>query len=84
MNKAIVFVHGYMETGHCWREWVAYFEARGYTCYAPTWVNHEVGVADERKAQTDFQDVVNGYLTLIEELPEPPILIGHSLGGIVV
>lgn len=32
----------------------------------------------------DFKDVVDNVAKLIDTLPEKPILIGHSLGGLAV
>lgn len=84
MTKTVVFIHGYMETGDCWTDWQAYFEARGFRCYRLTWIHHERGSSDEQKVATRFGDVLEAYSRLIDTLDEKPILVGHSLGGILV
>lgn len=80
----IVFIHGFMENGHCFKQWKSFFEKEGYKAYNPTWINHEKEATDEEKAQTDFQAIIENYSHFIDTLDEKPILIGHSLGGILV
>ncbi|RXK58878.1 alpha/beta hydrolase [Lacibacter luteus] len=90
-SKTIVFVTGAFVTHLGWKPWQDYFESKGYTTYAPSWTNKE-GTAKEvrdRKpndlalARTHLIDVVNNYAKFIESLPEKPIVIGHSLGGLM-
>lgn len=88
--RTIVFIHGYMNTGAAWKDWQAYFEQRGYRCLAPSWSYLDREIADLQAnpdpclAQLTFADVVAHYQTIIDQLEERPILIGHSLGGVVV
>jgi pimeloyl-ACP methyl ester carboxylesterase len=73
-----------------WDAWKAYFEAKGYRCYTPANPYHEGSPADLRKnidprlARVNFEDVVNNVAKLIDTLPEKPIIIGHSMAGLVV
>lgn len=89
-TKTIVFVHGLFVNPKSWENWKAYFEAKGYTCYTPANPAHEGNPEDLRKnipsqlAQVNFEDVVNNIVKLIDTLPEKPIVIGHSLAGLVV
>lgn len=90
MTKTIVFVHGFMNTGQIWKDWLTFFEAQGYNCHAPSWPYTEGDIPDLRqhpqaeRGETTFADVVAHYQTYIKQLPEKPIVIGHSLGGVVV
>ncbi|MDO4668077.1 MAG: alpha/beta hydrolase [Streptococcus sp.] len=82
--QPIIFVHGFMEDGNCFNQWKFFFENKGYQCYNPTWVNHSKTSSDKEKVQTDLNAVINGYIELIDTLDTKPILIGHSLGGIII
>ncbi len=73
-----------------WQDWIKYFEAKGYTCYAPAYPFHKGNPADlrakpdPRLGKVTFDQVVDVYTKFIQGLPEQPILIGHSMGGAVV
>lgn len=90
-SKTIVFVTGAFVTNLGWKPWQEYFESKRYKTYAPAWP-HKEGTAKEVRdkkpndlplARLHLKDVVNSYATLIESLPEKPIIIGHSLGGLM-
>jgi len=89
-SKAIVFIHGLFVNPESWTDWKAYFEARGYKCYTPANPFHEGkpadlrGHIDPKLAKVNFEDVVMNIARLIDSLPEKPILIGHSMAGLVV
>lgn len=89
-SKTIVFVHGLFVNPKSWSDWAAYFEKQGYTTYTPANPFHEGEPSDRwqnihpQLGTTNFEDVVKNIERLIATLPEKPILIGHSLGGLVV
>lgn len=89
-SKTIVFVHGLFVNPESWAEWKSYFEARGYQCHTPANPGHEGNPSDLRKqidpalAKVNFEDVVNNIVKVIDSLSEKPIVIGHSLAGLVV
>lgn len=89
-SKTIVLVHGMFVNNTSWSEWKAFFEAKGYTVYAPANPGHEGNPADLRAnihpelIQTGFEDVVRNIVKLIDTLPEKPIVIGHSMAGLVI
>ena len=90
MKETIVFLHGLFMNPVSWSEWKGYFESEGYTCHAPAYPFHEGDPAVLRKhidpnlGKLDFEEVVNSMIKLIDTLPEKPILVGHSLGGLIV
>jgi pimeloyl-ACP methyl ester carboxylesterase len=65
-------------------------QARGYTVLAPDWPHDDAPPAElrahPREALTRVgpKDIVDSYDRLIRQLPDPPILIGHSAGGVWV
>lgn len=90
MTQTILFIHGYMNNGAVWEKWKTYFENRGYTCLSPSWPYAEGTVEQIRRnppeqlKDVSFDDVVDHYAHIIAGMPEQPILVGHSLGGVVV
>jgi pimeloyl-ACP methyl ester carboxylesterase len=73
-----------------WGPWINYFEAKGYTCHAPAYPFHEGEPAELRKninpglGTLTFGQVTEHLVSFINTLPEKPILIGHSMGGLAV
>ncbi len=89
-GKTIVFVHGIFMNGNCWKQWMQFYEAKGYKCYAPSYPLHEGNPIELRKnphpdlGKLRFKQVVDSLAAFIDRLPEKPILIGHSMGGLAV
>jgi pimeloyl-ACP methyl ester carboxylesterase len=89
-SKTIVFIHGLFVNPTSWADWKAYFETNGYTCYSPANPCHEGDPEDLRQnpdpklGLVNFEDVVDNISRFIDTLPEKPIVIGHSLAGLVV
>lgn len=90
-SKTIVFVTGAFVTNLGWKPWQEYFESKGYTTYAPAWP-HKEGTAKEARdrrpndialARVTINDAINTYADFIKTLPEKPIVIGHSFGGLI-
>jgi pimeloyl-ACP methyl ester carboxylesterase len=89
-SNSIVFIHGLSLNSRCWAEWMTFFEARKFSCYAFSYPHHEGEPEALRKnppkeiRHIGFRDVVDHFREQITRLPEKPILIGHSMGGAVV
>ena len=90
-TKNIVFVTGAFVNSSSWDEWQSYFQAKGYTTTAPPWP-FKNGTSDElRKKQPNDRDlaaltlteVIDSYVKVVKSFPEKPIVIGHSLGGLM-
>ena len=90
MKNTILFIHGAWLTPRSWEPFLSYFEPQGYTCLAPPWPHKDRPIEELRArppaelAGLGITDVVDHYATIIQALPEPPILIGHSFGGLYV
>ncbi|SDG24039.1 Lysophospholipase, alpha-beta hydrolase superfamily [Dyadobacter soli] len=90
-TKTIMFVTGAFVTHHCWDEWREYFEARGYSTLAPAWPFKDGTAAELRARQPNDVDLarltlaelVDHYAGIAKSFPEKPIIIGHSLGGLI-
>jgi pimeloyl-ACP methyl ester carboxylesterase len=66
------------------------FEARGYKALAPAWpfLDHSVDdlqrAPDRRFGKLGIGEIVDNYASIIRDLETPPILVGHSFGGLFV
>ncbi|MEV7319806.1 alpha/beta fold hydrolase [Streptomyces sp. NPDC093970] len=84
----VYFIHGLWLHSASWQPWVDLFRQEGYEPSAPGWPGDPDTVADARTnpesiADHGIDDVVEHYAALIAELPAPPVLIGHSFGGMI-
>ena len=88
-SKTIVLIHGNFVNDLTWQEWKNHYERKGYKVYTPANPGHEGNPKDLRNkvhpalTNTGFIDVVNNIIKLIENLPEKPLVIGHSMAGMV-
>jgi pimeloyl-ACP methyl ester carboxylesterase len=84
-RSPILFVHGAWHAAWCWENFLPYFADRGYAAYAVSLRGH--GASEGRDGirwYSAAQDYVADIAQVIETLPQPPILVGHSMGGYVV
>ncbi len=85
-SRTLVMIHGAFCGGWAFEPLANYFEHLGYRCLTPT-LRHHDGVPGERPhpdlATTSMADYAADIAALLDTLPEPPILIGHSMGGLV-
>jgi pimeloyl-ACP methyl ester carboxylesterase len=90
MKKTIVFIHGMFQNPKSWENWIAYFNEKGYNCIAPAWPLHEGNPTDLREnppiglGDLELQTILDKIEGVVTALPEKPILIGHSVGGLIV
>jgi pimeloyl-ACP methyl ester carboxylesterase len=90
MSKTILLIHGAWLTPAIWQPWIARYEAQGFKVLAPAWPFMDRPVEDLRRAphpdlgKLTLGKIVDRYAAIISTLPEQPILIGHSYGGLIV
>ena len=87
--KTIVLVHGLFMTPRSWGDFRAFYETRGHRVLTPAWPRLRGEVEDIRRDPTPMNglgvaEIVDHYDTIIRELDEPPIIMGHSFGGLFV
>jgi len=85
-SRTIVLIHGLWLTPRSWEHWKERYEARGHQVIAPAWPGMEPEVEALRADPTaltklDFRQVADSYEHIIRDLPAPPIIMGHSIGG---
>lgn len=86
MTRTIVMIHGAFAGGWCFENFAAVLGAGGWTCHAPDLRFHVSGPTrepDPRLAGTSVADYTSDMTRFIEGLGEKPVIIGHSMGGII-
>jgi pimeloyl-ACP methyl ester carboxylesterase len=85
MNPPVVLIHGMWSTGTTLEPIRKAFESRGFSCHSPTLPFHDNGGNAAQVGKLSHTDYVNFLETYVKNLnlPEPPILIGHSMGGLL-
>ena len=86
MTETIVMIHGMWGTGWYWENFKRFFEGKGYHCVVPTLRFHDMdpkGLPDPRLGTTSLLDYAADLEKLIRELHATPILMGHSMGGLL-
>jgi pimeloyl-ACP methyl ester carboxylesterase len=76
----VVMVHGAFCGGWAFDRFREPFEARGWTVHAPDLPGRGPGVSPAGLSMSDY---VKSIVKLCEGLPERPVLLGHSMGGLV-
>ncbi|HVV69958.1 MAG TPA: alpha/beta hydrolase [Verrucomicrobiae bacterium] len=84
----IVLIHGLWVTPRSWEHWIERYEGRGYRVLAPAYPGLEVEVEALNKDPSPIEAltvpaVVEHYEGIIRELEHPPIMMGHSFGGLI-
>jgi non-heme chloroperoxidase len=84
----VVFVHGLWLHSSSWAPWVELFTERGFATHAPGWPGDgptaEATRADpDAVADVGIAAVADSYAEFIAGLPVPPVVVGHSFGGLV-
>jgi pimeloyl-ACP methyl ester carboxylesterase len=89
MTKTIVLVHGAWMTPLGWEFFRKRYEEKGYTVVAPPWPHEDLPIEQlranppEALKKTGIPEIVAHYDAIIRALPESPIIIGHSTGGLI-
>ena len=82
-HPPILFVHGSYCAAWIWDEkFMPYFADHGYSCYAMSLRGH--GASEGLLAWASLADYVDDVAKAAAGLGTPPIIIGHSMGGLVV
>jgi pimeloyl-ACP methyl ester carboxylesterase len=81
----LLFVHGMMHGAWCWDvHFLDYFAQHGFAVHAVNLRGHGNSEGRERLRWTRIADYVEDVADAVRQLPSPPILIGHSMGGFVI
>ncbi|WP_415717478.1 alpha/beta hydrolase [Roseibium sp.] len=85
-NAPLVFLHGTNAEPWTMAPFRTFFEERGYECHSPTYRFHELPDSEARSNALkglSISDYVDDCSAFIETLDAKPVVIGHSLGGLI-
>jgi pimeloyl-ACP methyl ester carboxylesterase len=83
----IVLIHGMWMTPRSWEHWIDHYTARGHRVVAPAWPGLDAEPEQLRRDPSPLRglgikEVVDHYDAIIRGLDRPPIIMGHSFGGL--
>lgn len=81
----LLFVHGGYVSAACWDVFfLPWFSQRGFDCHALDLSGHGNSEGRHRLDSFGLDDYVDDLRQAARDLPRPPIVIGHSMGTVVV
>src|SRR6202050_3475775 len=87
-GRPAVFVHGLWLHASSWDPWLGLFQEAGYAPTAPGWPGASGTVGETRQtpsrvAGKGIDDVVAHSARITRGLEAPPVVVGHSFGGLI-
>ncbi len=84
-QRPILFAHGAWHGAWCWQDnFLPHFASRGYDCYAVSYRGHGGSEKTGKLRWSSIRHYVKDLEQAVAEVGGDPILIGHSMGGLVV
>ena len=86
MRPTLFMIHGMWGGPWCWDNFRSFFEAQGYHCVAATLPFHDVDprkAPDPRLGTASLLDYADALEQQIRNLGTTPVLMGHSMGGLL-
>jgi len=86
MTPTIMMIHGMWGSSWYWGNYKQFFESKGYTCITPTLRLHDIDPSSDPQpglGTTSLLDYAGDLEKEIRKLDSVPILMGHSMGGLL-
>ncbi len=86
MVETIFMIHGMWGGGWVWENYKKFFGDKGYRCITPTLPFHDIDPKETpppKLGTTSLLDYAEDLEKEIKKLNTPPILMGHSMGGLL-
>lgn len=81
----LLFVHGLGHGAWCFDEhWMPAAAAQGWGTYALSLRGHGQSGGEQLLRRATLRDYAHDVLQVIAQLPAPPVLVGHSMGALIV
>lgn len=80
----VLLVHGAWHGAWCWEDhFLPFFAGEGFATYAVDLRGHGQSPAKKSMRFNRIRDYVDDVLSVVESFENPPVVIGHSMGGLV-
>ncbi|MCO1335664.1 alpha/beta hydrolase [Microbulbifer sp. OS29] len=86
MDTPIVFIHGTNAGPWAMENFHQHFAKKGFHCHSPSYRHHENLNSEQSKQRlkgVSIADYISDITAFVQALHQKPILVGHSLGGII-
>ena len=84
-DTPIIFVHGMFHGAWCWEpHFLPFFAQHGFKSHALSLRGHGSSDGRDRLRWTSLSDYVADLAQIVSQMENPPILVGHSMGGFIV
>ena len=81
----LLFIHGSFSDARVWEvNFLPYFAHQGYEAHAVSLRGHGLSEGHDRLHGWRLADYVADLTKAVQTMPGPPLLIGHSMGGMVI
>jgi len=81
----LLFIHGSLHGAWCWDvHFLDYFAQHGLAAHAVNLRGHGNSDGRDNLRWTRIADYVEDVSVVVRQLPSPPVLIGHSMGGFII
>ncbi|MGB8794822.1 MAG: alpha/beta hydrolase [Mycobacterium sp.] len=81
----LLFVHGAWHAAWCWDEnFLSFFADKGYRAVALSFRGHGDSTTNKPLRACSVADYVEDVSSVADRLPNAPVVIGHSMGGLIV
>ena len=81
----LLFIHGMSHAAWCWADhFLPYFAKHGYESHALSLRGHGESEGRERLRWTSLAEYVSDVVQTVDQMEKPPVLVGHSMGGLIV
>jgi non-heme chloroperoxidase len=85
LQAPVLFLHGAYGGAWCWQEhFMPYFAGQGVHSYALSLRGHGNSPGRDRLSMATLSDYVEDLAWAVGEIGQPPVLVGHSMGGMII
>lgn len=86
-SPPLLFIHGAWHGAWCWENFLNYFPQKGFDCFAPSLCGHGKSGNNKSLKITRIDDYVENVFNVVNsiynEYGKKPVIIGHSMGGLI-